>query len=162
MIPEKDRVYLDESGINQYLIRERARAQRGQKVYGTVSGMRYARESFMAAQREGTILSPFCYRGTCNTDLFNMWVKDFLLPELKAGQVVIMDNASFHKSQETRKLIEEAGCRLLFLPPYSPDLNPIEVFWANLKKKVRMFLERAENIKLAYAIDCVFSGEFCE
>ena len=159
MIPEKDRVYLDESGINQYLRRERARAQRGEQVYGAVSGMRYARESFVAAQREASILSPFCYRGTCNTDLFNLWLRDFLIPELKAGQVVIMDNASFHKSQKTRKLIEEAGCRLLFLPPYSPDLNPIEVFWANLKKKVRVFLERAEGIKLADAIDYAFSGE---
>lgn len=86
------------------------------------------------------------------------WLKDFLVPELKAGRVVIMDNASFHKSQKTRELIEEAGCRLLFLPPYSPDLNPIEIFWANPKKKVRVFLERVEGIKLADAIDYIFSG----
>lgn len=74
-------------------------------MYGGISGMRYARESFVAAQRGAQILSPFCYRGTCNTDLFNMWVKDFLVPELKSGQVVIMDNAAFHKSQETKRLI---------------------------------------------------------
>jgi transposase len=77
--------------------------------------MRYARESFIAAQREEQILAPFSYRGTCDTVLFNMWVKDFLLPELKPGQVVIMDNAAFHKSQETQKLIETAGYRVLFL-----------------------------------------------
>lgn len=64
-----------------------------------------------------------------------MWLKDFLIPELKPGQVVIMDNATFHKSEESQKLIERAGCRILFLPAYSPDLNPIEVFWANFKKK---------------------------
>lgn len=126
-------------------------------MYGAISGMRYARESFIAAQRGTQILSPFCYGGTCNTDLFNVWLKDFLIPELKPGQVVIMDNAAFHKSQSTKKLIEEAGCRVFFLPPYSPDLNPIELFWANLKKKVRGLLEKIKGIKLADAIDQAFS-----
>jgi putative transposase len=65
-----------------------------------------------------------------------MWVKDFLLPELKSGQVVIIDKAAFQKSQETKKLIETADCWLFFLSPYSPDLNPIEQLWANIKKKV--------------------------
>lgn len=120
--------------------------------------MRYARESFIAAQREEQILAPFCYRGTCDTALFNVWVREFLLPELKPGQVVIMDNAAFHKSQETKKLIETAGCRIFFLPPYSPDLNPIEQLWANMKKKVRGILERIKEIKLADAIDLVFTG----
>jgi transposase len=118
--------------------------------------MRYTRESFIAAQRDAQILSPFCYRGTCDTALFNMWLKDFLIPELKPGQVVIMDNAAFHKSQETKSLIEEAGCRILFLPPYSPDLNPIELFWGNLKKKIQGILEKIEGIKLADAIDYAF------
>lgn len=83
-----------------------------------------------------------------------MWLKDFLIPELKPGQVVIMDNATFHKSEESRKLIEKAGCRILFLPAYSPDLNPIEVFWANFKKMVRSNLERVKS--LAEAIDFSF------
>jgi hypothetical protein len=66
--------------------------------------MRYIRERFIAAQREKQILAPFCYRGTCDTVLFNMWVKDFLLSELKLGQVAVMDNTAFHKSQETKNL----------------------------------------------------------
>lgn len=118
--------------------------------------MRYARESFIAAQKEEQILAPFCYRGTCDSTLFNIWVKDFLLPELKPGQVVIMDNAAFHKSQKTQQLIEAAGCRIFFLPPYSPDLNPIEHVWANLKKKIQEILERIKGIKLADAIDAAF------
>lgn len=120
--------------------------------------MRYARESFIAAQRDTQILSPFCYQGTCDTALFNMWLRDFLIPELTPGQVVILDNAAFHKSQETKRLIEEAGCRIFFLPPYSPDLNLIEVFWANLKKKIRELLEKIKGIKLADAIDHAFSS----
>jgi transposase len=80
----------------------------------------------IAEKREEPILAPFCYRGTCNTLLFNVWVKDFLLAELKPRQVVIMDNAAFHKSQETRKLIQAASLRFLFFSPYSPGLYPIE------------------------------------
>ena len=154
MIPKRDRVYVDESGINKYFTREYGRAIRGKQIFGALSGLRYTRESFIAAKIESRILAPFCYKGTCNTQLFNMWLKDFLIPELKPGQVVIMDNATFHKSEESRKLIENAGCRILFLPAYSPDLNPIEVFWANFKKKVRLTLERVKT--LAEAIDFSF------
>jgi transposase len=83
-----------------------------------------------------------------------MWLKDFLIPELKPGQVVIMDNATFHKSQKSEELIKQSGCQILFLPPYSPDLNPIEKFWANFKKMVRSNLEKIQN--LAKSIDFSF------
>ena len=104
--------------------------------------MRYARESFIAAKRSEQILSPFCYRGTCNTELFNMWLKDFLIPVLNPGQVVIMDNAAFHKSVKTRELIESFGCYLLFLPTYSPDLNPIEHWWHKIKSILRPLIQK--------------------
>jgi transposase len=123
-------------------------------VFGPISGLRYARESFIAAKVEDRILAPFCYQGTCNAELFNMWLKDFLIPELKPGQVVILDNASFHKSKESKSLIEAAGCKVLFLPAYSPDLNPIEIFWANFKKMVQINLEKINT--LAKAIDFSF------
>jgi transposase len=78
-----------------------------------------------------------------------------IIKELKAGQIVIMDNASFHKSQKTRDLIESVGCKLIFLPPYSPDLNPIEKFWANMKRwiknKVTTFNQLAQLINLFFA-----------
>lgn len=73
---------------------------------------------------------------------------------MKPGQVVILDNASFHKSEKSKQLIEEAGCKILFLPPYSPDLNPIEQFWANFKKIVSSNLEKIQT--LAEAIDFSF------
>ena len=66
--------------------------------------------------------------GRVTPKLFNRWVEHFLIKELPPGQVVVMDNASFHKSPKTRELIESVGCRLIFLPPYSPNLNPIEKF----------------------------------
>ena len=77
------------------------------------------------------------FNGSCNTQLFESWVEQFLIKELTPNQVVIMDNASFHKSQRTRELIESVGCKLIFLPPYSPDLNPIEKFWANMKRWIK-------------------------
>ena len=86
-----------------------------------------------------------CFEGTCDTNLFNTWLKQILTPNLRAGQLVILDNASFHKSVESRKLIEAAGCKILFLPPYSPDLNPIEKCWATMKNKVRELLRKAKT-----------------
>ena len=77
------------------------------------------------------------FNGSCNKELFENWVEKFLIEELKPGQVVIMDNASFHKSQKTQELIESVGCRIIFLPPYSPDYNPIEKFWANMKRWIK-------------------------
>ena len=81
-----------------------------------------------------------CFEGTCDTGLFNVWLKQELLPLLAPGQVLILDNASFHKNIETRKLVESYGCEILFLPPYSPDLNLIEKYWANMKIKIRELL----------------------
>lgn len=76
------------------LSREYGRAIRGRQIFVSISGLRYARESFIAAKIEPRILAPFCYKGTCNTLLFNLWLKDFLIPELKPGQVVIMDKCN--------------------------------------------------------------------
>jgi len=79
-----------------------------------------------------------------------------LLPSLRPGQTVIMDNASFHKSQKTRELIELVGCKLLYLPPYSPDLNPIEHFWANLKRELKDWKYSFMNLydKLCHLLKC--------
>ena len=83
-----------------------------------------------------------------------MWVEKILVPELRSGQLVIMDNATFHKASEIKELIESAGCVLLFLPPYSPDLNPIEKFWANFKRQVKDTVTKFKN--LSEAIDHAF------
>jgi len=77
------------------------------------------------------------FNGSCNTEVFNSWVEHFLIKELVPGQFVVMDNASFHKAQKTKVLIEPVGCKIIFLPPYSPDLNPIEKFWANMKRWIK-------------------------
>lgn len=142
-------MYIDESGIDKFLYRPFGRSIFGQVIPGMISGKRYQRESFVAGKVGSKVIAPFCYQGTCNTDLFNFWVEHFLIPELSPGQVVILDNATFHKSKKTRELIESAGCKILFLPPYSPDLNPIEVFWANFKKMVREKIKVFKNLSTA-------------
>ena len=147
-------VYIDESGIDKFISREYGWAIKGQKVYGDVSGKRYARESFIAGLNNGKIIAPFCYKGKCNTNSFNFWVSNYLVPALLPGQIVIMDNATFHKSELTKSLIEQANCKLVFLPAYSPDLNPIEKFWANLKNKIKKIISNFST--LADAVDYVF------
>lgn len=89
-----------------------------------------------------------------NTDLFNYWLKNFLVKDLKPGQIIVMDNATFHKSEATQRIINSAGCELLFLPPYSPDFNPIEKFWANLKRKIKNSIANFKS--LAEAINNAF------
>lgn len=117
-IPKEQLVYVDESGINQALHKEYGYAKRGVKIHDTVCGMRFVRENFIAAKVEKRVVAPMCYQGNCDTEMFNFWLENFLIPELKPGQIIIMDNAAFHKSEKTKNLIKNAKCELLFLPPY--------------------------------------------
>ena len=134
----KNVVYLDESGFDpSQNYRDSGWAKIGQKIYGERSGKRWLRTSLLMAQNGKKWLAPMLFGGTCNTKIFNAWLEKFLIPELRPNQTIIMDNASIHKSQKTRQLIENAGHNLLFLPPYSPDFNPIEQSFGVLKKRLK-------------------------
>ncbi|MBY0293102.1 MAG: IS630 family transposase [Alphaproteobacteria bacterium] len=145
-ISEENLVYVDESGMEEGSCKEYAWSEVGQPVQGKRSGKTYKRMNIIGALHQGRCLAPFTFYGACNTEIFNLWLEKILIPELKPGQVVVLDNASFHKSKKTRDLIEGAGCRLIFLPPYSPDFNPIEKFWAKMKKWVRNMIHNFENL----------------
>jgi isftu1 transposase len=84
-----------------------------------------------------TLIAPLTYRYSTDTVVFNTWLTLCLIPVLPKNSVIIMDNASFHKSDKTRLIIEQHGHQLLFLPAYSPDLNPIEQYWAIIKSKIK-------------------------
>ncbi len=92
------------------------------------------------------VLAPMTFKGYCDSALVELWMQEFLIPQLKPGQVVVLDNASFHKSTRLRESIEQAGCKVLFLPPYSPDLNKIEKFWAQLKHYLRKTLNQFQTL----------------
>ena len=90
------------------------------------------------------------FTGTCNRDLFEMWLEKCLLPKLNLGDVIVIDNASFHKSQAIEELVEKFGCELWYLPPYSPDFNHIENWWFVLKNWMRQRWDEFESFH-----DCV-------
>lgn len=103
-------------------------------MYGLTSGHRRPCTSLIASRIGQDFAEPVLFEGTCDTAVFNSWLKTRLCPRLTHEHLVIMDNAAFHKSPETTHLIHHTGATLLFLPPYSPDLNPIEHDFAALKK----------------------------
>lgn len=88
------------------------------------------------------LLAPFTVVGAYNRTVFAIWLETCLLPTLVTGQVVMMDNATFHQGGQIEELIQSVGCRLLYLPPYSPDLNRIEQYWSWLKTRIRKQLDR--------------------
>ncbi|MFM7621914.1 MAG: IS630 family transposase [Alphaproteobacteria bacterium] len=136
--PEDQRVYLDESGLCHRLQRTHGYAEKGQRVHGLTYGKRQGRTNIIGAW--STINKLFAmqtYDHTVNKAVFIAWIKDHLLKHLKKGMVVIMDNAPWHKGNDIKELIEGTGAKLIKLPPYSPDLNPIEHAWANLKHYVK-------------------------
>ncbi len=139
-IPEETVVYVDEAGIDQYLYRPYARAPRGVPVQGKISGRKYERTSIVAGQCMKQIIAPLQYSGTMDSSLFRFWFQTMLLPSLQTGSVIVMDNASFHQKKVLHEMARQFGCHILFLPPYSPDLNPIEHFWAWLKSRLRKTL----------------------
>jgi putative transposase len=126
-------VYIDESGFTPSANRRYAYAPKGQRVYGLVAGKRRPRTSLIAARIGESFEEPFLFQGTCNANVFNAWLERQLCPRLNENHVVVMDNVPFHKGRNTQERIEQRGATLLFLPPYSPDLNPIENDFAAIK-----------------------------
>jgi len=136
-IPAEKLVYIDESGIDLTICKDKCWSAKGSPIQAKKSGKYYERTNIIAGLVNNKSIAPMVFNGSCNTNIFNSWIESFLIKELIPGQFVVMDNASFHKSQKTRDLIESVGCKVIFLPPYSPDLNPIEKFWANMKRWIR-------------------------
>lgn len=125
-IPLSDRVYVDECGIDRPLVREYARALRGVIVEGTKRGKRGQRVNVVAAQVGDEIVATLCYTENATGESFIKWFKTSLIKSVRKGVTVIMDNASFHPKKKLRDLARRHGIKVLFLPPYSPDYNPIE------------------------------------
>lgn len=134
-IPPDKLVYIDESVIEVGICKDRGWSKIGKPIKAKKNGKYCKRTNIIAGYVNKKIIAPLVFYSSCNTRLFEAWIEQ--IKELKPGQYVVMDNASFHKSQRIKELIESVGCKLIFLPPYSPDLNPIEKFWANMKRWIR-------------------------
>ena len=147
--------YLDECGVDHRLYREFGRAPRGERIYEAVAGKRRERTSLIAASQRGKLVAPLVFQGSCTTEVVDAYFENVLLPGLPPGSVIVLDNARFHQSQTTLRLVEAAGCQLLFLPAYSPDLNPIEHLWATFKTSLRKNLPTAANPFLFIANMCL-------
>ena len=130
-------VFLDEAGVSLALSVLYGWGKKGQLLIESVPVKRGKNLSILGAMGiEGMIAATSTYGAMKRIDV-ERFLKDKLLPELSPGTTLVLDNASIHKGGKIESLIKKAGCHLLYLPPYSPDFNPIELFWAWLKKQIR-------------------------
>lgn len=143
-------VFLDESGFAHDMPRTHGYAPKGERCFGTHDWGAKGRTNAIGALLRGSLLTVTLFQSTINTVIFDEWIQQDLIPQLPPSSVVIMDNAAFHKGATMQKALEQAGHTLLYLPPYSPDLNPIEKKWAQakaLRKKHKCDLNTLFKIK---------------
>lgn len=149
-------VFIDESGFNTSMTRLRARAPRGKRAYGKVPRNRGKNQTLIASiTLEGGMGEAMCIKGGTDGAVFEAYVEKFLAPSLREGQVVVLDGLGAHRSERVKEIIEGRGCDLVFLPPYSPDLNPIEEAFSKIKNIVRKFgarMREALNEAIAEAL----------
>lgn len=158
----EDLVFLDESGVATNMARLYGRAPRGERARGAVPHGRWERLTILGGLTLGGLTACLAVEGAADTAVMLAFVRHVLVPTLRPGQVVVLDNLSVHRAAAVRRLVEAAGCRLLFLPPYSPDLNPIEQAWSKLKALMRGLGARtveALHAALARVVDAITPGD---
>jgi transposase len=139
--PEK-LVFIDETWASTNMARRYGRARRGERLRAAVPHGHWKTTTFVAGLRLDGVVAPLVLDGPINAAAFEAYVEQFLAPTLQPGDIVVMDNLSSHKGPKVRALIEAVGARLLYLPPYSPDFNPIEKLFSKLKALLRKAAER--------------------
>ena len=150
-VPLRDVVVLDESYATTQLTRLRGRAARGVRLVGRVPHGHWKLLTVLAAITVEGVVAAATVDAATDGDVFRAFVADALVPALRRGQVVVMDNLAAHKVAGVREAVERAGCRLVYLPPYSPDFSPIENMWSKLKQALRSAGARAVD-RLSEAI----------
>jgi transposase len=130
-------VFLDESGVNTSMARDCGRCPRGERLVDSAPAGLWQTSTLVAAVRLDGVVAPMVIDGPINGQSFADYVEQSLVVELEPGDIVVMDNLPVHKSRRVADAIQAAGCTLVFLPPYSPDLNPIENLWSKVKAILR-------------------------
>jgi transposase len=130
-------IFLDESGAKTNMTRLRGRAARGHRVHASHPHGHWQTTTMIASIRFDGSTACMTIDGATDTEVFHTYVERVLVPTLRVGDIVIMDNLAAHKGDQTAALISAAGAEVRFLPPYSPDLNPIEKMWSKVKNSLR-------------------------
>ena len=138
-------VFVDESGANTKMTRQRGRALGGQRLVAHIPHGQYQTTTLISGVRLEGPCAPWLFEGPMNGEMFLAWVTQGLAPTLRPGEVVILDNLATHKIRGVREALAAAGARLLYLPPYSPDFNPIEPMWSKIKEILRGQAPRTEE-----------------
>jgi len=157
-------VFIDETSLNTKLIKTTGWAPRGERLLDYVPFGHWHTQTFIAGLRHDRLTAPWVIQGAINRERFDLYIETQLAPTLKSGDVVILDNLSSHKSAKAAETLKSVGAWFLFLPPYSPDLNPIEMAFAKLKALIRKAAARSydEVWKAAGAICDLYSSQECE
>ena len=130
-------VFVDETATTTKMTRRRGRARRHRRLTARAPFGHWQTQTFVAALRSDALTAPWLIDRPMNREMFDLWVATQLAPTLEPGDVVILDNLAAHKSEKATTILEQRGAWFLFLPPYSPDLNPIEMAFAKLKAHLR-------------------------
>ena len=130
-------VFIDETATKTNMTRLYGRSPVGKRVFGTAPFGRWQTQTFIAGLTSQGLVAPWILNAPLNRNSFNTYIETQLAPILEPGTVVILDNLGTHKSPQAQRILKERGCWMLFLPPYSPDLNPIEMAFSKLKAHLR-------------------------
>lgn len=137
---------MDESGVTTEMTRRYGRASHGERVREATPAGHWHTLTLLGAITTDGLLATMTIESPTDSDVFQVYLEQVLCPRLRLGQVVVMDNLAAHKHPAVRQLIEQAGAELLYLPPYSPDFNPIEPCWAKIKEFLRAAKTRAVDL----------------
>jgi transposase len=163
-------VFLDEVGAHTSLTRLYGRAPRGQRLVGAVPQGTWQTTTLISAIRQEGVIAPFVFRGATDEAAFRTYVEQVLVPALRPGDIVALDNLAAHRVPWVARRIRKAGAGVWYLPPYSPDFNPIEKIWAKVKARLRQAAARttealwdaiAEALRAVTAEDCANSFAHC-
>jgi transposase len=155
-------VFIDESGAKTNMTRLYGRAKEGRRAVDYTPSGHWCTTTMISSVRLDGSTACMVVDGATTKDVFMVYVEQILLPTLKVGDIVVLDNLSAHKNQEVGELIKSVGAELWFLPPYSPDLNPIEKMWSKIKSILRTLKARTEKVlidAIAKALDAVTAND---
>jgi transposase len=157
-------VFIDETWTKTNMAPLRGWAPRGQRLPAKVPHGRWTTMTFLAALRHDRVEAPWLIDGPINGDSFRLYIDKVLIPTLKPGDIVVMDNLGSHKSSAVRRALRSVGAKLFFLPKYSPDLNPIEMLFSKLKHALRRAAKRTEQAVYHAIVDILptVSSTQCE